>query len=91
MKAQNARLRATEDFATFFGHSPDTATPDELRAYQLRMTDIWIAPTTLNARCVAPKFFFRMACNFKIGDIDNDRMPIHVEPDTAGIPHRWAS
>ncbi len=38
-KAQKSHIRAIKDFATFLGHSPDTATPKELRAYQLHMTD----------------------------------------------------
>ena len=38
-KAQKAHIRAIKDFAAFLGRSPDTATPEELRAYQLHMTD----------------------------------------------------
>ncbi len=37
--SQKAHIRALKDFTTFLGRSPDTATPDELRAYQLHMTD----------------------------------------------------
>ena len=32
-KAQKSHIRAIKDFANFLGHSPDTATPEELRAY----------------------------------------------------------
>jgi integrase-like protein len=38
-KAQQAHIRAIKDFAGFLKRSPDTATPDELRAYQLHMTN----------------------------------------------------
>ncbi len=38
-KAQKAHIRAIKDFAAFLGRSPDTATPDDLRAYQLHMAD----------------------------------------------------
>ena len=127
-----------EDFAKFLQHSPDTATPEELRAYQLHMTDNGVTPSTFNTRIVALRFFFGMTCgreemkrymqfrteprklpvvfsveevsdilmaapgpglkyraalsisygaglraaevcNLKIGDIDSDRMLIHVE------------
>lgn len=34
-KAQQAHIRAIKDFARFLKRSPDTATPDDLRAYQL--------------------------------------------------------
>ncbi|WP_411572467.1 phage integrase N-terminal SAM-like domain-containing protein [Tropicimonas sp. TH_r6] len=38
-KYQKAHIRAIRDFAAFLGHSPDTATPEELRGYQLHMAD----------------------------------------------------
>ena len=38
-KSQQAHIRALKDFSGFLGRSPDTATPEELRAYQLHMTD----------------------------------------------------
>ena len=34
-KTQQAHIRDVKDFAGFLGRSPDTATPDDLRAYQL--------------------------------------------------------
>ena len=61
-KAQKAHIRAIKDFAAFLGHSPDDATAEELRAYQLHMTDAGITPTTFNARIVALRFFFTMTC-----------------------------
>ncbi|KDB03249.1 integrase [Defluviimonas sp. 20V17] len=61
-KAQQAHIRAIKDFAGFLKRSPDTATPQELRAYQLYMTDARITPTTFNARIVALRFFFGMTC-----------------------------
>ena len=35
-KARKAHIRAIKDFAGFLGRSPDTATPEDLRAYQSR-------------------------------------------------------
>ena len=32
-KAQKAHIRAIKDFAAFLRRSPDTATPEDLRAY----------------------------------------------------------
>lgn len=61
-KAQKAHIRAIKDFAGFLKRSPDTATPEELRAYQLHMTDAGVTPTTFNARIVALRFFFGMTC-----------------------------
>src|SRR6056297_906642 len=137
-KHQKSHIRAIKDFAAFLGRSPDTATPEDLRAYQLHMTDTGVTPSTFNTRIVALRFFFGMTCgredmkrymqfrteprklpvvfsveevsdilmaapgpglkyraalsisygaglraaevcNLKIGDIDSDRMLIHVE------------
>jgi site-specific recombinase XerD len=61
-KAQKAHIRAIKDFAGFLRRSPDTATPDDLRAYQLHMTDAGIAPPTFNARIMALRFFFATTC-----------------------------
>ncbi len=57
-KAQKAHIRAVKDFALFLGRSPDTATPDDLRAYQLHMTDTGVTPPTYNARIMALRFLF---------------------------------
>ena len=48
--SQKAHIRALKDFTAFLGRSPDTATPDELRAYQLHMTDTEITPSVYNSR-----------------------------------------
>ena len=61
-KAQKAHIRAIKDFAGFLGRSPDTATPDDLRAYQLHMTDAGITPPTFNARIMALRFLFGTTC-----------------------------
>ncbi|WP_370631271.1 phage integrase N-terminal SAM-like domain-containing protein [Mameliella sp. CS4] len=59
-KAQKSHIPAIKDFARFLGHSPDTATPEELRAYQLPMTDTGVTASTFNVRIVALRFFFGM-------------------------------
>lgn len=61
-KSQQAHIRAVKNFAAFLGHSPDTATPEELRAYQLHMTDTEVTPSVYNGRITALRFFFGMTC-----------------------------
>ena len=61
-KAQKSHIRAIRDFAAFLGRSPDTATPEDLRAYQLHMADTGVTPSTFNVRIVALRFFFSMTC-----------------------------
>mgnify|MGYP003705924345 FL=1 len=62
-KSQKAHIRALKDFTVFLGRSPDTAVPDDLRAYQLHMADTGVTPSTFNARIVALRFFFSMTCD----------------------------
>ena len=142
-KAQKSHIRAIKDFARFLKRPPDTATPEELRAYQLHMTDTGVTASTFNTRIIALRFFFGMTCgreemkrfmqfrrqarklpivfsveevsdllmaapgpgikyraalsisygaglrasevcNLKIGDIDSDRMLIHVDQGKGG-------
>jgi len=47
---QKAHIRALKQFTAFLGRAPDTATPDDLRAYQLHMTDTEVTPSVYNAR-----------------------------------------
>ena len=61
-KAQKSHIRAIKEFAAFLGRPPDTATPEDLRAYQLHMTDSGVTPSTFNVRIVALRFFFSMTC-----------------------------
>ena len=61
-KAQKSHIRAIKDFVAFLKRSPDSATPEDLRACRLHMTDAGIMPPTFNARIVALRFFFGMTC-----------------------------
>jgi len=60
--SQKAHIRALKDFSAFLGRAPDTATPDDLRAYQLHMADTNITPSVYNTRITALRFFFSMTC-----------------------------
>ncbi len=61
-KTQQAHIRGVKDFATFLKRSPDTATPEELRAYQLHMTDTGGSTPTFNVRIISLRFFFGVTC-----------------------------
>jgi site-specific recombinase XerD len=57
-KTQSGYLRAVRQFARFLGRSPDTATVEDLRDYQLHLVDHGSSPMSLNAAISALKFFF---------------------------------
>jgi site-specific recombinase XerD len=57
-KTREAYIRAVSRFAKYLGRSPDTATAEDLRAYQLHLVDGGISPITLNATITGLKFLF---------------------------------
>jgi integrase/recombinase XerD len=57
-KTQSHYLRAVRQFAGYLGHSPDSASVEDLRRYQLHLVDHGISPISLNAAITGLKFFF---------------------------------
>ena len=49
IKTQTAYVRAVKHFTRFFGHSPDTASAEDLRRFQLHMASTGVSSTTINA------------------------------------------
>ena len=61
-KTQTMYLRAMREFTRYLGHSPDSATPEELRAFQLDMKDRGVGAPTFNNRLTVLSFFFATTC-----------------------------
>jgi integrase len=61
-KTQTMYLRAMREFTRFLGHSPDTATPEELRAFQLDMKERGVGAPTFNNRLTVLSFFYATTC-----------------------------
>ena len=57
-KTQATYIRAVRLLAVYLGRSPDTATVEDLRNYQLHLVDHGTSPITLNATITGLKFFF---------------------------------
>jgi integrase len=57
-KTQHDYLRQVETFAKFLGRSPDTATAEDLRRYQVHQTETGVQPPSVNSSAVALRFFF---------------------------------
>ncbi len=51
-------VRNVRKFAAFLGRSPDTATSEDLRRYQLHMAQQQASPSMINAAIAALRFFF---------------------------------
>lgn len=57
---QDGYIRAVRKLAAFLGRSPDTATVEDLRRFQLHLVDQGTSPVTLNATITCLKFFFEI-------------------------------
>jgi len=57
-KTRNDYIRHVKTFTAFLGRSPDTATPEDLRRYQLHLTGTGVRPPTINGTVTALRFFF---------------------------------
>jgi site-specific recombinase XerD len=60
-KTQTHYIRAVRQFTVFLGRSPDTASTEDLRRYQLHLVDHGISPVSLNAAITELKFFFEVS------------------------------
>jgi site-specific recombinase XerD len=65
-KTQSHYIRAVRQLAQFLKRSPDSATVEELRRYQLYLVDQGISPVSLNATLTGLKFFF----DITVGDTE---------------------
>jgi len=57
-KTQAGYLRAVIKFTLFLGRSPDLASPEDLRTFQLQQVEQGVSSTTINATITGLKFFF---------------------------------
>jgi site-specific recombinase XerD len=59
-KTQANYIRIVLRFSDFLGRSPETATVEDLRRYQLHLVDHGISPISLNAAITGLKFFYEI-------------------------------
>jgi integrase/recombinase XerD len=57
-KMQKDYIRHVKDFTIFLGRSPETAMAEDLRRYQLHLTNSGACPPTINSMASALRFFF---------------------------------
>ncbi|MFN9148081.1 MAG: tyrosine-type recombinase/integrase [Hyphomonadaceae bacterium] len=59
-KTQRGYIRIVSAFAEFLGRSPETATPEDVRAYQIHLSQKGLPTPATNARIAALRFLFTM-------------------------------
>ncbi|HEU0018413.1 MAG TPA: tyrosine-type recombinase/integrase [Methyloceanibacter sp.] len=76
-KTQASYIRAVRNFTVFLGRSPDQASAEDLRRYQLHLAATGVSIPSQNAAVAALRFFFTVT----LGRSDvTDRMPFVREP-----------
>ncbi|MEO5338803.1 MAG: site-specific integrase [Magnetospirillum sp. WYHS-4] len=89
-KTQHDYIRHVKDFAEFFGHSPDKATAEDVRRYQVRLVSIGTTAPTINSMASALRFFFKVT--LKRSDLADEvqsvreprRLPVVLSPEEVG-------
>ncbi len=59
-RTQSCYIRAVKKLADYLGHSPDRASAEDLRRFQLYLTDQGTSRITINATITALRFFFEV-------------------------------
>ena len=77
-QTQAGYIRAVRQLAAFIERSPDTATVEDLRRFQLHLVDHGTSPITLNATITGLKFFF---------DVTLDRGELMAKMQPVRVPH----
>ena len=78
-KTQEAYIRAVRRFTKYLGRSPDTATAEDLRLFQLHLVDEGISAITLNATITGLKFLF---------DVTMGHGDVLAKMQSVRVPHK---
>jgi site-specific recombinase XerD len=75
-KTQLDYVRAVRNFTKYLGRSPDTATVEDLRNYQLHLVDHGTSPASLNSAISGLKFFFNVTLDRS--ELMAKMQPVHL-------------
>jgi integrase/recombinase XerD len=80
-KTRNDYIRHVRTFTAFLGRSPDTATPEDLRRFQLHQTQTGVRAPSTNGSVAALRFLFTVT-------LDRPEMARHLTfvPEPRKIP-----
>jgi len=86
-KTQSGYIRAVKNFVAFLGHSPDQASTDDIRRYQLHLASSDLGIPSVNAAMTALRFFFKVT--LRRSDVAEDvvfireprRLPVVLSPE----------
>ena len=78
-RTQEAYIRAVRKLAAYLHRSPDTATVEDLRNFQLHLVDTGTSPMTLNVTLTGLRFFF---------DVTLERLELMARMQPVKLPHK---
>ncbi len=78
-RTQEAYIRAVRKLAAWLHRSPDTATVEDLRNFQLHLVDEGASPMTLNVTLTGLRFFF---------DVTLQRLELMARIHPVKLPHK---
>ena len=78
-RTQEAYIRAVRKLAAWLHRSPDTATVEDLRNFQLHLVDTGASPMTLNVTLTGLRFFF---------DVTLERLDLMARMHPVKLPHK---
>jgi integrase/recombinase XerD len=87
LKTQKQYIRAVRNFTQFLGRSPDTATAEDFRLFQLHMAENGVSNTTINATICGLRFFTKVTLDDpallrKMSTVHEPRkLPVILNPD----------
>jgi len=76
LKTQTAYIRAAVKLTRFLGHSPDTATAEDLRLFQLHMSETDVSNITMNATITGLRFLFEVTLDNP--EVMKKMSPVHL-------------
>ena len=86
-ETQRNYIRAVKNLTVFLGRSPDTATAEDLRLFQLHLSSTGVRPPTINGTVTALRFFFSVTVD-RVGVIkpltfvaEPRKIPVVLSPE----------
>jgi site-specific recombinase XerD len=89
-KTKQHYIRHVKNFADFVGRSPDKATAEDVRRYQLRLASIGTTVPTVNISATALRFFFKVTLKRidlaaeLVSAREPRRLPVVLSPEEVG-------
>ncbi len=89
-KTQTGYIRAVKNFTRFFERSPDQASAEDLRRFQLHMVSTGVSRISINATLTALRFFFEVTLERpeamrKVSMVRVERkLPVVLSPEEVG-------